>query len=269
MANQNSSTHAITCLGCGNTFFVLESRPCEYGRKYCGHSCVHKTHGKTRSPEFRTWMGMKSRCLYPSFQNFHLYGGRGITVCDRWMHSFANFLADMGKKPTPLHSIDRIDPNGNYELGNCKWSTQIEQANNKRNSRPLTFKGVTKNLTSWAGELGLSMSTFAGRIERGWPEDRIFDPSKRQGEGRRTVSDFQVSIAKEMLFRGATVAKITEVTSVGRGAICRIKTGDTHKSIHRIGSEAGKKLFEERYGVNLDEEARAMFLRYTEGKLTK
>lgn len=100
----------------------------------------HLSHGESRrglhSPEYKAWRGIKQRCLRPSFRFWKDYGGRGITVCERWRYSFENFLADMGRKPSAKHSIDRIDVDGNYEPHNCRWATRIEQAQNKRNTIP-------------------------------------------------------------------------------------------------------------------------------------
>lgn len=87
-----------------------------------------------RAPEIGSWQGMKDRCYKPSHKSFKNYGGRGISVCRRWLDSYETFLADMGRKPTPQHTIDRIDNDGDYEPDNCKWSTPSEQ---RRNQRPV------------------------------------------------------------------------------------------------------------------------------------
>lgn len=90
------------------------------------------THGRSRTPEYVAWKQLKTRCLLATGKDFPLYGGRGIRVCDRWRSSFANFLADMGPRPTPGHSMDRIDPEGHYEPTNCRWATPREQRLNQR-----------------------------------------------------------------------------------------------------------------------------------------
>lgn len=94
-----------------------------------------RTHGEGRmtTPEYRCWQAIKTRCYNPKHKFYRLYGGMGVTICSRWLNSYENFLADMGRKPTPKHSIDRFpDPDGNYEPGNCRWATAKEQAGNKR-----------------------------------------------------------------------------------------------------------------------------------------
>ena len=98
---------------------------------------IRRTHGMSRSAEYSIWINMRKRCLNPNTIGWKNYGGRGIRVCKRWLHSFENFLADMGKRPSKNHSIDRIKNNGNYEPSNCRWATKAEQNHNRR---PMTVK---------------------------------------------------------------------------------------------------------------------------------
>jgi hypothetical protein len=99
---------------------------------------ISHSKGNKLSTEYMTWTNIKTRCYNPNQEFYHLYGGRGIQVCDRWLNSFENFLKDMGRKPSPEYSIERIDVDGNYEPSNCKWATPKEQANNKRRTKKTT-----------------------------------------------------------------------------------------------------------------------------------
>ena len=138
-------------------------------------SKAKKTHGATSGggeiPEYGVWLNMKARCTHKSTDSYHLYGGRGIKVCERWMR-FENFISDMGRRPSDSHSIDRIDSNGNYEPSNCKWSDRLEQQNNRRNNRPLTYKGETMNLSQWSRRVGMSHMRLHARLAAGWSLER-------------------------------------------------------------------------------------------------
>ena len=151
----------------------------------CG--CFHKeimrkaktSHGKHQSPEYRVWANMISRCNNPTLKNYSRYGGRGIRVCREWVCSFENFLSDMGKRPSPRHSIERKDNDGNYEPNNCVWATQFQQAQNTSIAIKLEFQGRCQSLRQWSDETGISIEALRNRIKRGWsPEKALSTPNK-------------------------------------------------------------------------------------------
>lgn len=137
----------------------------------CG--CFHKekasdwavknktTHGMRKSRTYSVWTNMRTRCTNPKYKQYKDYGGRGITVCDRWLESFENFLADMGEAPEDK-TLDRIDNNGNYEPNNCRWATYHEQRMNR--SDTVMFEG--KTVYAWAEELGMNYYTLYSRLKR-------------------------------------------------------------------------------------------------------
>lgn len=129
---------------------------------------LRRTHGKSQTPEYRVYLWMLERCYRPTATGYKDYGARGITVCDRWIdnNGFLNFLADMGEKPTPKHSIERIDTNGNYCPENCKWATRKEQARNTRRTVRITYDGRTQSLADWADEYGLPYGILYARLSR-------------------------------------------------------------------------------------------------------
>lgn len=106
-------------------------------------------HGGTGSAEYRAWQLIKRRCYNPNDEKYPHYGGRGIQVCERWRNSFPNFLADMGPRPSPLHSIDRKDVNGNYTLANCQWATDIEQMRNTTRNVFVEIDGQRHCVSEW------------------------------------------------------------------------------------------------------------------------
>jgi hypothetical protein len=119
---------------------------------------------------------MKERCTNTAFKN---YGGRGISVCQRWADSFEVFISDMGPRPSPKHSIDRIDNDGNYEPGNCRWATNLEQARNRRTNRVITLDGESLCLVDWAKRTGVDHRTISERLRKGWDERRaVLTPAR-------------------------------------------------------------------------------------------
>lgn len=117
---------------------MTKSCGCLNKEKVLTNSLMHGHAKQTKNtPEYRAWQHAKSRCFNPNVDNFQNYGGRGISMCERWLNSFENFLSDMGEKPEPKHkySIDREDNDGGYEPSNCKWKTLSEQAKNRRKKR--------------------------------------------------------------------------------------------------------------------------------------
>ncbi len=134
-------------------------------------SARQSTHRLSKSREYKIWGGMVQRCTNPKVPHFERHGGRGIRVCDRW-REFENFLADMGTRPSPRHSIERTNNDGNYEPGNCVWATAAQQAMNKTTTRLVTINGETNPLSEWRTRIGLSSSAFHSRIKLGWTVER-------------------------------------------------------------------------------------------------
>lgn len=129
-----------------------------------------RIHGASRSnspiyDEYQVWKAMKRRCFYKGDKHFKDYGGRGVTVCDRWM-SFENFISDMGPRPDGDMSLDRIDNSGNYEPCNCRWATRSEQSSNKRNVAKVLHEGKLIPAFALAKMNGIKRSTFSMRISR-------------------------------------------------------------------------------------------------------
>jgi hypothetical protein len=118
--------------------------------------------------EYQAWNQMRQRCCNPKDRGFRYYGGRGICVSERWQNSFEAFFADMGPKPGPGYSLDRIDNSANYEPGNCRWATRQEQARNMRSNRLLAFGGRTMTLADWAQETGIAWNCLWMRLKYGW-----------------------------------------------------------------------------------------------------
>lgn len=138
----------------------------------CGVRCTlrqmpsQRTHGQSRTPTWNSWSSMRKRCENPAEPKFPQYGGRGISVCERWQ-VFESFLADMGARPIGT-TLDRWpDTNGNYEPGNCRWATPTEQQNNRTNNRRIDVNGDTMTIAQLSAATGMSPSAIARRLARG------------------------------------------------------------------------------------------------------
>lgn len=156
------------CCDCGAVHAVRRDAV-EHGLSTCCVKCrgkFHRTHGRTGTPEWRSWNSMLRRCTTPGWSGYVKYGARGITVCERWRASFEAFLADMGPRPAGT-TLDRINNAGNYEPGNCRWATLKTQARNTRSNRRITANGETLTLTEWAERSGVLRETIAHRLKRG------------------------------------------------------------------------------------------------------
>lgn len=129
--------------------------------------------GKPQTPEQRTMallFGACYRCHNKTSPAYDRYGGRGITVCDRWREfreGGHNFVMDMGLRPSPQHTLDRIDNDGPYSPKNCRWATRVEQARNRRSNHLITAFGKTQSLVAWADETGIGSPTIRRRLKRG------------------------------------------------------------------------------------------------------
>lgn len=135
-------------------------------------SARSKTHGLGRHRLRKTWESMKERCFYAGHTYYDRYGGRGITVCERWM-DLTNFVADNEHKWRPGYSLERIDNNGPYSPDNCTWIPRAKQARNKSTTIYLTYCGKTQPLVVWAEETGMSIHALRNRYYDGWPDDKI------------------------------------------------------------------------------------------------
>jgi len=171
--------HLCVC-DCGNEVRVTLESLRSGNTSSCGclrkatASRLRKTHGLTSSPEYVAWQLMKDRCLNPRNPAFEYYGGRGIVVCDSWRNSFETFLAEMGEKPTPLHTLERKDGSKGYSIDNCVWATRKEQSRNRRNTKIIQYQGQSKPLGEWCELLGLDYPKTNKRLWRGWSPERAF-----------------------------------------------------------------------------------------------
>jgi hypothetical protein len=201
LSNILDSTFVLCRCACGTEQFRCRLANLRNGTtKSCG--CLRReagqrnaTHGMTKTPEYRAWQSMRARCTDPTDKSFIHYGGRGIAVCQAWEESFETFLADMGRRPTAKHSIDREKNDGNYEPGNCRWATRLQQTRNRRIAILIEYEGEKVALQDLCDRHGLSYSTVHSRIyKHGWPVALALT-TKLQ---RRRVSDTTEDTAERL-----------------------------------------------------------------------
>ncbi len=189
-----NNTHWKCKCDCGTIRIVNGMSLVAKASQSCG--CVQKEfisklterHGESRKGkatlEYVSWMSLKNRCNNKKGQNYKDYGGRGITVCDRWMQCFENFLEDMGRRPTPQHSIDRIENDKGYYKENCRWATGKVQTNNARSNVMIEYNGERMTASQWDDRLGFKKGTVWNRHYRGWDIQRIITQPIRKASGR-------------------------------------------------------------------------------------
>lgn len=182
VGTSSKKCHIWVCVcHCGNVITRTSRMLSRPGNDTCG--CLGHpttTHGLSKTPGYRIWASMVGRCTKTTNPVYRHYGGRGITVCDSWKNSFAEFYADMGDPPKGK-SIERIDNNGPYSPENCRWASKREQSNNTRNTVLITYNGKTQGISEWADELSIHVNTLRYRTRSGWPMEKIFQAPKDTG----------------------------------------------------------------------------------------
>lgn len=169
-----------TC-DCGNERNVRANQLTRGITKSCG--CLQREavthHGMTGLPTFKSWESMKQRCLNQNAPDYGNYGKRGIQVCERWVNSFDSFLVDMGVRPAGT-TLDRIDPNGNYEPSNCRWATIKTQNNNQRVTKRYLFNGKEMTVSEISALTGVQHRLIVDRLRVGWTlEDAVTKPNRK------------------------------------------------------------------------------------------
>ncbi len=182
---KDSRRHYYRCrCDCGNETLVKGDNLVSGNTKACG--CLRRKHGHhprgRKSSTYQAWGGMRDRCLNTADKRYADYGGRGITICERW-DSFRNFLADMGEKPAGL-TLGRKDNDGSYSPENCRWETWRQQQNNRRSNCLKTMEGRTQTVAQWAREFGVPRGRVYQRLQRGWSTRRALTEPKRQARQR-------------------------------------------------------------------------------------
>lgn len=198
-ARLNGKRQYLCQCSCGKTKEIAGSNLTTGHIRSCGclsrelASARNRIHGGTGTVEYDAWCRMIRRCECPTDNRYRRYGARGISVCERWRHSFANFLADVGLRPSNQHSIERLDNDGNYEPSNTTWATRHEQAVNKQKTVRLTINGQTKKLIEWCEIYSMPVRVAHDRIRSGIdPEVAMLAPVHFGGGRAKLLREMRV-----------------------------------------------------------------------------
>lgn len=231
---------------CGNTTLVRQFSLNNGRVRSCG--CINRdrttTHGDSRNPkapEYSAWQSMKNRCLKPEHKSWKDYGGRGITICPEWIDSYTTFLEDVGRRPSPNHSLDRIDNDAGYQKDNVRWATRTEQMRHTRNNRLVTAYGETKSIVEWSERAGIPWSILSDRLNSGWtPERAISDPIIQRGSNLSKLNPDQVIAIMARLLVGELPESVARFYSVSPQSIGDIWTGRTWSHLFAVDQLQGE-----------------------------
>lgn len=187
LSRASDGRYLCLCTSCGTTQKRVKRHDLIAGKSLQCRSCSHsvkRAHGAEHDypSEYQSWQSMIGRCTNPTNKDYVKYGAKGITVDPMWVMSFEVFLMQMGKKPTPEHTIDRIDGTKGYTQKNCRWATRDEQNRNLKSNITLTLDGETKTVAEWARDPRATVTEFTiyKRLKRGWdPARAVLTPSRR------------------------------------------------------------------------------------------
>jgi len=171
------------CTACGVTVQHIRVHDLVKGKTLMCKNCSGKRTETSKPIEYHSWVAMLQRCYNKNSKDYKNYGARGISVFPLWKESFEAFFMMMGPRPTPQHTLDRIDCNGNYVPGNVRWETRDAQTRNKRDNVKLTLRGETRTVSKWAEDSDCPVTAFTiyKRLKRGWePERAVFEPSQQR-----------------------------------------------------------------------------------------
>lgn len=200
-------TWACMC-ECGSTVEVISNALTSGHTKSCGcwkderNRSTPLKHGHARrgtklTPTYKTWQAMMTRCYNPKVKSYKDYGGRGVKVCDGW-HYFENFLAYMGERPDDM-TLDRIDSNGDYIPGNCRWATRIEQNRNTRNNKVVEFDGVRMTQSEFAERIGVNQTTVSYRLRNGWTPEQVANTPPHIGNRIASKLGNEIEVPDELM----------------------------------------------------------------------